>query len=135
VNDAGHRMAMAQRELAAFVRAVTESFGPEQARISAADWLDEFESAPLQIDTCRDCRAVTIAAAARLAGRTAASRSRQIGSAPATCFQNDWEKEHEYGNTNSFGNHNQGRANTGAGSRFRDRRKGSPQARPTRSAY
>jgi cytochrome P450 len=27
----------------AFMRAVTESFGPEQARVAAEDWVDELE--------------------------------------------------------------------------------------------
>ena len=34
---------MAERELSAFIRAVTELFGPEQARLSTEDWLDESE--------------------------------------------------------------------------------------------
>ncbi len=34
---------MAERELSAFIRAVAELFGPEQARLSAEDWLDESE--------------------------------------------------------------------------------------------
>ena len=34
---------MAERELASFIGAVTEVFGPEQARLSADDWLDESE--------------------------------------------------------------------------------------------
>ena len=61
---------LAERELAAFVRAVTESFGPEQARFSAEDWLDEsqlMDSPPRS--TSRDWRAITIAASARLANR------------------------------------------------------------------
>jgi hypothetical protein len=61
---------LAERELSAFVRAVTESFGPEQARLSARDWLDEadlMDSPPLS--TSRDWRAVTIGAAAWLADR------------------------------------------------------------------
>src|SRR5437867_723447 len=37
----GDLMTMAQRELSAFIRAVTELFGSEQARLSAEDWLDE----------------------------------------------------------------------------------------------
>ena len=61
---------MAERELAAFLGAVTELFGPEQARISAEDWLDESESmdSPPR-STSRDWRAVTVAASARLANR------------------------------------------------------------------
>jgi hypothetical protein len=59
---------MAERELTAFMCAVTELFGPEQARLSAEDWLDESESvdSPPR-STTRDWRAVTVAAAARLA--------------------------------------------------------------------
>jgi hypothetical protein len=58
------------RELTAFVGAVTELFGSVQARISAADWLDEsvlMDSPPRS--TGRNWRAVTVAAEARLADR------------------------------------------------------------------
>ena len=43
-------MALAERELSAFIAAMEELFGPEQARISAEDWLDEYErvDSPLQ---------------------------------------------------------------------------------------
>ncbi len=61
---------LAQLELSAFVGGVTERFGPEQAKISVRDWLDESElmdSPPLS--TIRDWRAVTVAALARLASR------------------------------------------------------------------
>jgi hypothetical protein len=61
---------MAERELSAFISAVTESFGPEQAKLSAEDWLDESElmdSPPRS--TSRDWRAVTVAALAGLANR------------------------------------------------------------------
>ena len=34
-------MTMAERELGAFISAVTELFGTEQARLAAEDWLDE----------------------------------------------------------------------------------------------
>jgi hypothetical protein len=36
-------MAIAERELGAFIRAVTELFGPEQARLAAEDWVDELD--------------------------------------------------------------------------------------------
>src|SRR6266478_3455051 len=36
-------MVIAERELGAFIRAVTELFGPEQARLAAEDWVDELE--------------------------------------------------------------------------------------------
>ena len=58
---------LAERELSAFIRAVTELYGPEHAKISEKDWLDESElmdSPPLS--TNREWRAVTIAASARL---------------------------------------------------------------------
>ena len=63
---------MAERESAAFMRAVTILFGPEQARLSAEDWLDESErmDSPSR-STSRDWRAVTVAAAATLANRLA----------------------------------------------------------------
>lgn len=61
---------LAERELYSFVAAVTEVYGPEQARLSAADWLDEadlMDSPPRS--EIRDWRSVTIAASARLARR------------------------------------------------------------------
>jgi hypothetical protein len=61
---------MAEREFAAFISAVKELLGPEQAELSAADWLDESELIDNQRgSTSRDWRAVTIAASARLANR------------------------------------------------------------------
>jgi hypothetical protein len=60
----------AEGELSAFIGAVTQLFGPEQAKLSADDWLDEAElmdSPPRSIS--RDWRAVTVAASARLANR------------------------------------------------------------------
>ena len=61
---------MAERELSAFIRAVKELFGPEQASLSTEDWLDESEQMESpQRATSRDWRAVTVAALARLATR------------------------------------------------------------------
>jgi hypothetical protein len=66
---------LAERELASFIGAVTELFGPEQALLSADDWLDESESVDSSPRfTSRDWRAVTIAASARLASRLTADR-------------------------------------------------------------
>jgi hypothetical protein len=66
---------MAERELSAFVRAVIELFGPEQARLSTEDWLDELELKDmLPRATSRDWRAVTVAASARLANRGTLAR-------------------------------------------------------------
>jgi hypothetical protein len=68
---------MAERELSAFMLAVTELLGPEQARLSAEDWLDESEQMDSpQRATSRDWRAVTVAALARLAtGGDSSARS------------------------------------------------------------
>lgn len=71
------QMHVAERELSSFIGAVGELFGPEQAQLSADDWLDESElmdSPPLS--TSRDWRAVTIAASARLANRLAVAQHR-----------------------------------------------------------
>jgi hypothetical protein len=61
---------LAERELSSFIAAVTALYGPEQARLSEKDWLEEFElmdSPPLSSN--RQWRAVTVAASARLAHR------------------------------------------------------------------
>ena len=61
---------LAERELSAFIGAVTNLYGPEQARLSAEEWLEEadlMDSPPRSEE--RDWRAVTIAASARLANR------------------------------------------------------------------
>ncbi len=73
---------LAERELASFIGAVKELFGPEQARLSADDWLDEAElvdSPPRS--RSRDWRAVTVAASARVASR--------LTVALATCVELD----------------------------------------------
>jgi hypothetical protein len=54
---------LAEHELSAFITAVTELFGPEQAKLSAEDWLAEFELMD------RSPRSVTVAASSRLANR------------------------------------------------------------------
>jgi len=61
---------IAERELGAFIRAVTELFGPEQARLAAEDWVDELELMDaLPGPTRREWGSVTIAASAQLARR------------------------------------------------------------------
>jgi hypothetical protein len=67
-------MTMAERELGAFISAVTELFGSEQARLAVVDWLNELllMEAPCGL-TSRDWRSITIAASARLANRVNAS--------------------------------------------------------------
>lgn len=69
-NRCAEELRFAERQLAAFLAAVTELYGPEQARFSAEDWIEELEQmdgAPRAIG--RDWRAVTIAASDRLARR------------------------------------------------------------------
>ena len=72
------QIVMAERELSAFIRAVTELFGPEQARLSTEGWLDESErmDSPPRA-TSRDWRAVTVAASARLANRLTVAPDRR----------------------------------------------------------
>jgi hypothetical protein len=67
-------MTMAERELGAFISAVTGLFGSEQARLAAEDWLDELVLVEALLGlTSRDWRSITIAASARLANRVNAS--------------------------------------------------------------
>jgi hypothetical protein len=74
---------MAEREFSAFINAVKELHDPEQAELSAVDWLDESELMDSQAgSTSRDWRAVTIAASARLANRL--NSGRMIGHSPKT---------------------------------------------------
>jgi hypothetical protein len=69
---------IAERELSAFVNAVRELFGPEQARVAAEDWLEEsdlIDDPPRSI--IRDWRSVTIAASARFATQIDAAAHRR----------------------------------------------------------
>ena len=59
----------AQRELTAFFHAVTELFGPEQAELSAEDWLHEVEATCSLPASSREWRLVTTKIIARLADR------------------------------------------------------------------
>ena len=61
---------MAERELAAFVGAVNELFGSEEARISTAEWIEELLAADRPIGPdITDWRRITIIASSRLANR------------------------------------------------------------------
>ena len=76
------QMHLAERELSAFIVAVAELFGADQARISVEDWLDEsglIDVSPRS--THREWRAITIAASLRLANRlnVALHRQRSLG--------------------------------------------------------
>lgn len=79
---------LAERELSAFIGAVTELFGPDQAATSTEDWLEESElmdSPPRSASG--DWRSVTIAASARLAGRIDAAQHRNSGWRKGVCLQ------------------------------------------------
>ena len=72
------QMHLAERELSAFIAAVAELFGADQARMSVDDWLDE--SGLMDVpprSTQRDWRAITIAASVRLANRLNVALHRQ----------------------------------------------------------
>jgi hypothetical protein len=58
-----------ERELKAFFTAVTDSFGPQQAELSADDWLNELTAAEVPPASVREWRSITVKASARLAAR------------------------------------------------------------------
>jgi len=61
---------IAERELAAFARAVTELFGAEQTRQAVEDWMKELELSDWPAGwSALDFRQVTIASATRVAKR------------------------------------------------------------------
>ena len=63
-------LALAERELSAFVTAVHQLFGAEQARQAGTSWIEELERTDWPSGaSVIDWRKVTIAAAARLARR------------------------------------------------------------------
>lgn len=60
----------AEKELAAFARAVQELFGSRQVRQSIEDWIEELESMDWRCaESAPDWRGITIVAAVRLASR------------------------------------------------------------------
>jgi len=64
--------AMAERELAAFFRAVTKLFGAELAELSAEEWLEELQAADRLPTAAREWRRITLSALRRLAARVEA---------------------------------------------------------------
>jgi hypothetical protein len=66
-------MTMAERELSAFFRSVTELFGSEQAELSAEDWLQELTGIDSLPASPREWRSITAKASTRLAGRVNAT--------------------------------------------------------------
>ncbi len=70
-------LASDERELGAFMRAVTDSFGPKEGQLSAEDWLEVLDSREeLPGLSADDKRSITIAAASRLATRLNAASVR-----------------------------------------------------------
>ena len=69
----GDLATIAERELAAFFGAVTESFGREQAERSAEDWLQELMKSNDLPASTRQWRKLSVKVAARLASRVNAS--------------------------------------------------------------
>ena len=68
---------LAEKELAAFMSAVDELFGPEQARQSALDWIQELERMDWPSgDSVPDWRQTTVGASGRLGALMFGSRSR-----------------------------------------------------------
>ena len=74
---------MAEQELSAFFRAVTELFGPKQAKLSADDWLQELTATDHLPASLRDLRRITATASTRLAGRVEAKLLLTTVCAPA----------------------------------------------------
>lgn len=61
---------LAEKELAAFIRAVDDLFGPHQARQSAFDWIEELELRDWPTGgSIPDWRQATLGASARLGVR------------------------------------------------------------------
>ncbi len=70
-------LASAEKEFSAFITAVNELFDAEQARRAAEDWIEELAETDEPIEApVIYWRRVTIAAAARLAGRAKGQLSR-----------------------------------------------------------
>lgn len=66
-------MTRAEHELSAFFNAVTQSFGSEQAELSADDWLRELVEMDGLPASAREWQLITSKASTRLAGRVRAS--------------------------------------------------------------
>ena len=67
------QMTMAEQELTAFFRTVTELFGSEQAQLAAEDWLQELVVTECLPSSPRGWRQITLKASTRLAACVNAS--------------------------------------------------------------
>jgi len=77
-------MTMAERELSAFFNAVTQLFGPEQAELSADDWLQELIETDTLPASAREWRLITARTSTRLASRLNASSLSSLSAEPQT---------------------------------------------------
>jgi len=64
---------LAEHELTAFFRTVTELFGSALAELSAEDWLNELAATETLPSSSRDWRRITLKASTRLAARVNAA--------------------------------------------------------------
>jgi hypothetical protein len=74
----GDLMTMAERELSAFFKTVTQLFGPGQAEISAEDWLQELIAMDGLPSSIGELRWITAKASTRLASRVGAALSTEF---------------------------------------------------------
>lgn len=83
------------RELRAFISAVTELYGPDEARIAAEDWIRAFESTSDAFSfKPSEWRKVTIVAASELATRVLESgcRSERLNLVKGRTRSAGWQK-------------------------------------------
>jgi len=66
-------MTLAERELSAFFHAVVQLFGPQQAQLSAEDWLRELTGIASLPASTREWRLISLRVLTRLAARVNAS--------------------------------------------------------------
>jgi len=73
-------LVLAEKELSAFVHAVDRLFGPEQARQSALDWIEELERMDWPSgESIPDFRRATLGASARLGALLPGSGQLKLG--------------------------------------------------------
>ena len=72
-SDCAGLTTMAERELSAYFRAVTELFGSKQAELSAEDWLHELIETDRVPASTREWRLITAKVSIQLASRVHAS--------------------------------------------------------------
>jgi hypothetical protein len=71
---------LAEKELSAFISAVHKLFGPEQARQSALDWIEELERMDWPSgESIPDFRRATMGASARLGALVSGSGQLKLG--------------------------------------------------------